>query len=331
MSDRANPIFAAAAAAETKPPRASFFRKLLRLAALASTVLLALALFGYVVRDRTRWLALLMYLPMVIVAPAVILTQVIAYEEARWKRRVGVIAVALVAGVAAFASMRGGEVVPPPADDAVRALQWNVQWGKDALGWVETVRQVEKASPDIFIVSEAPAHEYLGELCTRLGGGWSYELTRTPRRSRYQYRIAVASRWPIEVEREIKLPNGGALAVTVRSPKGPIRVLAVDGISDPKISRTPMLAALAEQCAGYDIVGGDFNAVARSVGFDRLEDRFRLASRSCDGWRGTYPSYFPLYDIDHVWVRGYVPVSCRMLTSPGTNHRGQLVYLHPSS
>ena len=81
---------------EAKRPRVGVVRAMLRLAAGASTVLLALALVGYVVRDRTWWLALLMYLPMVLVAPVVIVTQAIAFERARWRRRASVIAAAAV-------------------------------------------------------------------------------------------------------------------------------------------------------------------------------------------------------------------------------------------
>ena len=47
--------------------RTGLARRMLRLAALGSTIVFALALLGYVVRDRARWLALLIYLPMVIV------------------------------------------------------------------------------------------------------------------------------------------------------------------------------------------------------------------------------------------------------------------------
>ena len=44
-------------------------RLLLRAAALMAALLLALSLLGFLARDRTSWLAVLMYLPLVLIAP----------------------------------------------------------------------------------------------------------------------------------------------------------------------------------------------------------------------------------------------------------------------
>jgi endonuclease/exonuclease/phosphatase (EEP) superfamily protein YafD len=134
------------------------------------------------------------------------------------------------------------------------------------------------------------------------------------------------------------LMNGTAIGVTVATPRGPLRVLVVDGVSDATIPRTPMLRAVMQTCreaqrAGqpFDVVAGDFNSLARSIGFDALRDAgFVLASWRASGWRGTYPAALPLYDIDHVWVAPgglLAPATCHMLSSPSTNHRGQLVTL----
>jgi endonuclease/exonuclease/phosphatase (EEP) superfamily protein YafD len=81
----------------------------------------------------------------------------------------------------------------------------------------------------------------------------------------------------------------------------------------------------------FHVVVGDFNSLSRSVGFDDLRELgFVLASSRARGWRGTYPSALPLYDIDHVWAAreaGLTPTTCRMFSSPSTNHRGQTVIL----
>jgi endonuclease/exonuclease/phosphatase (EEP) superfamily protein YafD len=137
------------------------------------------------------------------------------------------------------------------------------------------------------------------------------------------------SRWPMSDAAEITFPNGAGYAVTIELPGDSLRVLAVDGMSSPMISRTPLLDAVAKRAADVDIIAGDFNAVSRSVGFDAIRSAgFALASRTARGWRGTYPAKLPLYDIDHVWVGApYVPGGCDMLDSPGTNHRGQLVFV----
>ena len=322
------------AAATPKPTAVA--RSLLRLGAAASAVMLTLAVIGYVVRDRTVWLAVLMYLPMVLVAPLAIVAQAVAFERARWKRRAAVMVVAAVGLFASVRSMRGDGFTGRPAD-ALYVVQWNVQWGRDAAGWRETVRQIRQAVPDIVILSEAPDDEKISDLCRALGDEWTFQVLRHPRGSRYWYALAVASRWPV-MSAGRELPNGIGLMVMTGPPQDPWRLLVVDGVSDPLVSRTPMLAEVAASARGtaetgfpYDVIAGDFNAVSRSVGFDELEQLgFTLASRSARGWRGTYPAALPLYDIDHVWLgREHQAAGCVMLDSPGTNHRGQLVFIKP--
>ena len=99
-------------------------------------------------------------------------------------------------------------------------------------------------------------------------------------------------------------------------------------------SRIPFLRAIAEECrkaAGsgrpYDLVVGDFNTPSRSLGFDEFEARgYRLAGRSVRGWRGTFPSWLPVYDIDHVWLRAGLGLgSFTFFNGPQTDHRGQVV------
>ena len=313
-----------------KRPR--ILQRLLQLVALASTVVFALAMLGYVVRDRTWWLALLMYLPMPLIAPAAFVAQLAAMERQRWRRRMVVI---VLAAVAALISLRGmvGRPVDGPTEGAIKVVQWNVQWGRNGSGWTETVRQIEQSKPDIIILSEAPSDEKILSLAARLGAEWSITVARNQPGARYWYAMAVMSRWPLSETHDVSLPNGAAHAVTIATPGSPIRVLAVDGMSDPKIPRTPMLHAVAKMSASVDLIAGDFNAVSRSVEFDQLEAQgFHLVSHACDGWRGTYPANVPMYDIDHIWSGNlYVPFKCAMLDSPGTNHRGQVAYLQRSS
>jgi hypothetical protein len=116
----------------------------------------------------------------------------------------------------------------------------------------------------------------------------------------------------------------------------PVRLLVVDGQSNPFYSRLPFLRAIAEACQRaadtghpYDAVVGDFNTPSRSIGFDALAAQgYTLASRSARGWRGTFPSLMPVYDIDHVWLAPKIHVrSCTLFNGPSTDHRGQFVRL----
>ena len=75
-----------------------------------------------------------------------------------------------------------------------------------------------------------------------------------------------------------------------------------------------------------DALAGDFNSVARSLGFDAIEaEGYALASRSSRGWRGTFPSGLPAYDIDHVWARRELPgLRSELFTELASDHRGQV-------
>jgi hypothetical protein len=143
----------------------------------------------------------------------------------------------------------------------------------------------------------------------------------------------------LRLERTLSLPNGAAMCVIIERPENPVRVLVVDGVSDPFILRTPLLNSVAAYCRespasgmNIDVIAGDFNALGRSVGFDSVRAAgYALASDRCGGWRGTYPTLLPLYDIDHVWAGSAVRVAdCRFFTAAGSNHRGQLVTLSPA-
>ncbi len=113
-----------------------------------------------------------------------------------------------------------------------------------------------------------------------------------------------------------------------------LRLLVVNGISSPTRSRLPFLAAIAETCRQareqgrpFDFVLGDFNTPGRSLGFDAFDQQgYQLAGRSAAGWRATFPSWLPVYDIDHVWLSpGQELASCSFSSGPYSDHRGQLV------
>ncbi len=108
----------------------------------------------------------------------------------------------------------------------------------------------------------------------------------------------------------------------------------VNGLSSPIRPRGPFLRAIANSCREaeasgkpYDLVLGDFNTPSRSRSFADLEALgFRLAGRETRGWRGTFPSWLPVYDIDHVWIARHLHLaSCMFFNGPHTDHRGQIV------
>jgi hypothetical protein len=140
----------------------------------------------------------------------------------------------------------------------------------------------------------------------------------------------------VQQEAILPIPNGGGVVAVIGAPDRNYRLLAVDGISNPRIVRTPMLHAIAAHVSAassrgqrIDIIAGDLNSIARSIGFDRFRAAsFTLASEACAGWKGSFPSKFPLYDIDHVWTSTKMTARSRTtFASPATNHRGQLVVI----
>jgi hypothetical protein len=151
-------------------------------------------------------------------------------------------------------------------------------------------------------------------------------------------RIAVLSRWPVIEEQSVTFRNiGGGIVARVSHPDRPLRVLGVDGSSNPLVLRTAFLDDIANLCRHAHVQGrridaicGDFNAVRRSVGFDQFADiaggGYRLASDFSSEWRGTYRAGIPLYDIDHVWVHdSFEGLTCNLFTNFASNHRGQVV------
>jgi endonuclease/exonuclease/phosphatase family metal-dependent hydrolase len=152
----------------------------------------------------------------------------------------------------------------------------------------------------------------------------------------YWYHMVVFARGPVRREWARAVPGGALAAVTARVRGRDLRLLVADGVSDPFRPRGPFLEAVAEACrtaaAGgrpFDAVLGDFNAPARCLGFDDLAAQgFRLASKAAGRWhwRGTFPSWLPLYDIDHVWLGPDCSVlASEPLTGPWSDHRGQTV------
>src|SRR5688572_21026162 len=208
---------------QTVKPRPSLLRRLLRLLAAASIAVFALALLGYVVRDRTWWLALLMYLPMVIIAPVTFVVLLVALERRRAAWQLIVMFVATCAGLVALRGMAQGGSVGGNAG-ATRILHWNVQWGRDAAGGQQTSRRIRAARPDIVVLSEAPPNEKLEALRTELGESWTSRVVRNERGARYWYAIAVMSRWPMSDAAAIPLPNGAGYAVTIELPGDSLRV-----------------------------------------------------------------------------------------------------------
>lgn len=315
---------------------------------LVPTVLLlnALALAGFYVRDRSLFLAFLLYLPLLPLGVCSVGLGLGLRRSISRRLRDVLMVLGLVSIVTGCSWMLGRgpgvSTKTQPESRTLSLLHWNVQWGRywqhPQTDWNAMVTEIVGQNPDILVLSEAPPYYGMYRALERLPGHRFVVFVQSNRADRHAYHLFVLARWPVRLIRRVLISNGAAAVVQVDHPERPVRLLFVDGQSKVTHKRTPMLHDIARACSQVynssepiDLVVGDFNAVSRSIGFDALEstgEGYLLASRSCRGWRGSWPSYLPLFDIDHVWVRSdWSILSCRLFTNFASDHRGQVVRL----
>ncbi len=303
--------------------------------------LLAGGLLGLIARDRFPIVALLMYVPLVPLGGIAVIWGVAARGRGIGRARcaLGVAGMTgLVCGVLTMTNPFAGRFIPAPGATPLTLIQWNVKWGGGGGGkdgsvprWDSICRDLARQTPDIVVLSESPRLSRLRRLESALGPTWTSVRSEHAPRAPYLFRLVVASRWRITMEREQPIPSGRVMQALVVAPGGSVRVLVVDGESHYLIDRTPRLRAVAQLCheaavSGnpIDFIAGDFNAMGRSVGFDALRTAgFVSAGAQSSGWRGTWPAICPLYDIDHIWIGPQSSIATfARFANRATDHRG---------
>lgn len=327
------------AAASDQSQRRTLFAVAQRLITIVLIVTLIGGVVGYVARDRTIVTQLLMFVPLAPVG-LVAFVWMLIQRRTRARRRIAVLSIAISGCVIGAAEMIGWRDVARIPDDAPRLkmIQWNVLWGgmKAERDWPKAAQRIRACAPHFVVLSESADKHRVKELCDSLGTNWQYALWHNEPHQRYTFNLAILAPAPIAVEQRISIPTGLAMIVQIDLQPTPIRVLIVDGLSAPGLSRTARTREVArllkdEAAAGnpIDVVAGDFNTPARSVGFDEIEDAaegYALASRHSGGWRATWPAPLPLWDIDHVLISRRHPItSVDLFTESGFDHRGQVV------
>lgn len=303
-------------------------------------MLLIAGAFGQVLRDRWIFSALLMDIPILPIGAVALALDLIRRGRAlkTIPFGLGVLALCCV-GWSVYQMLSLSRPQASSVPPTISLLQWNVQWGGHGeSGWKNEIETIANRGPNIVLLSEAPPAFKLAELSDRLNFA-TPEVFESDRSSSYWYRLAVLSQWTVRIEGKYTLEHGAALAAVVDIDGRDLRILLVDGISNPLISRPDFLTEISKiQAASkmlgqpFDIIAGDFNTQARSIGFDGLRSaRFELASDVSGSWRATFPSYLPIYDIDHVWVGPRYRISqASLFTSLSSDHRGQRVLVHPA-
>ena len=307
---------------------------------LAAVIIAGLA--GQMFRDRSAASAILMYLPLLPTSLAAMVIDLARSGRTLPRARFLLTLLGILGGACAAMPMIGSGTIGKfgLADTEVTLLHWNVMWGggpfRNERTWAAQRAEMMSRDPDLIILSEPPPPDWLKRLTDEIGAGANVVGIDHERRSPYWFRLGVCSRWPIRREKGMLLPGGAAMSVTADVRGRAMRLLVVDGKSNPFQSRLPFLGAIDQICRDaaregrpFDVVAGDFNTPSRSIGFDALTGQgYTLASRAASGWRGTFPAWLPLYDIDHVWLRPGLRVrSCTLFNGAATDHRGQFVSL----
>lgn len=299
---------------------------------------IVLALLGRLTRDPVVPLAFLLYAPLALFAAAALAFDLLARGRSLPGPRFGLAGAALLGLGFEAAEMLAwpGADEPGGGGPEIRVLHWNIQWGgRDRADRREAARRaILDHAPDIALLNEVQDDAWVERLRAELDPAATAVFRHQPAGSPYWYGLVVCSKWPATFEEDVALAHGAGLIVRVAAPDGDLRILLVDGQSNPALPRGGFLRDIVATCGRrrlegrpVDLIAGDFNCVARNLGFEEIgRGGYRLASRRCGGWRGTFPASLPLYDIDHVWVaREARGLRCATFGARTSDHRGQLV------
>lgn len=317
----------------------------------ALLLVVLLAAIGQIYRDYTIWLTWFLYIPLIPLGAIILFWDRLQRGRSlRWRYSFSIVGVMIIAWeIAMMVQVGYSQCVPSKTEQAetgqsLKILHWNVYWGGKfpflknyTQAWESLKSSVIQQNADVIILTEPPQNHRLPALVKTLGDDWQMINFQPQDHCRHNCIIlSVLSPWPMQLEEQIALENGDGFIITLAFNDKQLRLFVVDGIRDLSILRTPLLNHIAQIVEVYhqqekpiDIIAGDFNAVARSRGFDQLTTLaggYQLAGRITWGWRGTWMTGLPLYAIDHVWVnRRFCVAHTQFISNLASDHRGQLV------
>lgn len=291
-------------------------------------LLLTLSLIGQWVRDVTVELGFLLYLPLLPLSVLAVLWDISARGRTLPRLRFALSGLALVAFAVIFSTMKGQAVPPAHATNAAgfSVLHWNVLWGGNQ-HWSEFTELMQAQPVDVVLISEPPSmwelNHWQQQLSEHSTAEWSLLI---------EWPLAIYSAHPIRKKATLTFSNGMGVLVEVTPPSGLFRILFIDGKRDLSQPRHLLLHSILAymqlaEAAGQPIhiIAGDFNSLGRSRGFDQWHTAgYQLAAQQAGQWRGSWPSWLPLYDIDHIWLHPSLSLQqFHFLFHAKTDHRGQ--------
>lgn len=232
--------------------------------------------------------------------------------------RAAAVALALLAGCASATNYesavgpRFGSTLPARVDvasgDTIRVVAFNVAFAKNVSGAIELLRsRPGLARADLVLLQEmdAPSSEAVAE---SLGLSWVYYPATLHPVSGRDFGNAILSRWTIVADNKIILPHRArvrgsqriAVAATVMTPRGPLRVYSVHlatMIGNGPTARRDQLRAVLADADSFPtvLIGGDYNS--ETVPEIALERGYAWPSRGL-------PRTNALWTFDHFLVRG---------------------------
>ncbi|HUT34583.1 MAG TPA: endonuclease/exonuclease/phosphatase family protein [Planctomycetota bacterium] len=173
---------------------------------------------------------------------------------------------------------------------ALRLVHWNVGPIGGRPGTI--AEALKPLNADIIVLSELLGQEVSRQVATTLGRDYTVCHVR---------QIAVIARGSLRRGPKDERMPSRVYTIEWTSPRGPLKLMAVDLPSRPLYSRQPWLRQVHERIAyiGPDLVAGDFNARRRSHWLGRLPRGYAHAYDAAGtGWCYSWPDGFPLWDID---------------------------------
>lgn len=277
---------------------------------------LSLALFpawviGQVCRDEWWITGLLFYIPSPVLFLCLVITALLNGRQRHWRRSAVCAVLSLVPlyFVAVVENTSGGRSTqehPAP----LRAVHWNVCSGH--LGIAQITETLLSFDADLYVLSEAPYP--FPEI-----DGYSSQRVGT---------MQLLSRFPMESPGSLNPRSGRCYSMRWKTPDAELLVMVADLPSSIGYHRHPMLCELTQQLSGTraDLLLGDLNAPRRSLALSALPDGYQHAYDSAgSGWSYTWPSFFPVFAIDHcIHGEDVTPIRYQLQTAPYSDHRIQV-------
>ena len=287
--------------------------------------------WGRLVRDAVPGLSVFTYFTLPLSLAWLTIALLLAKDPRRRWRRLAVAVVVVMTESVQVVSPVGFDA-PLPGGVPLRVLHWNVQWGGNTpggSGWPGMADRIVAEKPDVVVLSEAPMHDDdVQQLCDRLGPEWQFaRMDFVDANVRYYVRTRILARRPVTLTPANYHWRGTAALARIGGPT-PFSVLIVDGLSG-QAEKDTFLKIVADAARQHrpDVIAGDFNATPANRGFrDVYTAGYRDAAARGGSFRPTWPSTFPLLQIDHVLIRDrHRIVHTHSFYNAATDHRGRVV------